>query len=172
MALHIDVPSEERVGSPCTRRDGPFFTHQKRRSFTFSLHAQGWPYTRQRPSVPAAVLPARAGMARCKPDCGLPFDSSPCTRRDGPPDYDDAPCVLLFSLHAQGWPVLFVLPDIRWAVLPARAGMARCRCSRSISAISSPCTRRDGPFYRLGIGMSCLFSLHAQGWPDGGGSSK
>ena len=55
-------------GSPCTRRDGPFFLPTPGNNRQFSLHAQEWPSKYQHsPQIPI-VLPARAGA---------PFQSLP-----------------------------------------------------------------------------------------------
>ena len=50
------------------------------------------------------VLPARAGMAQLADLGELAYESSPCTRRDGPKAAVRWDPYGEFSLHAQGWP--------------------------------------------------------------------
>ena len=64
MILEEAERAEERISSPCTRRDDP--------KFVFKL------YTDQK------VVPARAGMILAKPASSATVSSSPCTRRDDP----------------------------------------------------------------------------------------
>ena len=71
----------------------------------------------------------------------------------------------MFSLHAQGWPVIRTVELRPATVLPARAGMARSCVLYLAVGGSSPCTRRDGPCDRTSRVDRKTFSLHAQGWP-------
>ena len=153
-------------GSPCTRRDGPYLLHVAYTALQFSLHAQGWPAMAPGGLGCTPVLPARAGMARVTHALRWPHLSSPCTRRDGPSCDSNGAAVILFSLHAQGWPGILDGVVIHCTVLPARAGMALIISSYRSVPISSPCTRRDGPPREGGAPWYCLFSLHAQGWPE------
>ena len=72
----------------------------------------------------------------------------------------------MFSLHAQGWPWTDFRPTRVLYVLPARAGMARTEILDKVPSVSSPCTRRDGPYIAACIRARVTFSLHAQGWPE------
>ena len=187
MARRVLSLSHAGIGSPCTRRDGPFGLEHPSFFKRFSLHAQGWPDDENGKTDAKIVLPARAGMALKKVQNGGKFFGSPCTRRDGPTPQSDgalalrSPCTRRdgpspprflhrrksFSLHAQGWPFH---SRIAWGepwVLPARAGMARCLTGSGRGRYRSPCTRRDGPRLPRLVTGRAAFSLHAQGWPTG-----
>ena len=104
-------------------------------------------------------------MARNRPRAIGRIAGSPCTRRDGPNKRRHSLSSIRFSLHAQGWPIIYHGERAIVQVLPARAGMARCALQAPTDSHRSPCTRRDGPSSCLMVCILLSFSLHAQGWP-------
>ena len=167
---HVGMDRSQSTGTtlhrsfPHTRGDGPLTEVQPITVTTFSPHTWGWTVFSGIYTVGGEVFPTHVGMDRCclshRP---VPY-GFPHTRGDGPLCLVSLALLVGFSPHTWGWTVFGVSTLAENVVFPTHVGMDRATSPISLSPMSFPHTRGDGPQELAYNQRSFGFSPHTWGW--------
>ena len=153
---------QRRVPRP--RGDGPTDLGVGSISSSCSPPARGWTGREEAGRRLLEVFPARAGMDRWTAPADRPATRVPRPRGDGPGQSIARVWVGLCSPPARGWTARVWMPNDRYYVFPARAGMDRIRSRSRTGATCVPRPRGDGPMAGNPPNAVAMCSPPARGW--------
>ena len=134
----------------------------------FSAHAEVFPTPLPSDSPRRTLLRTRGGISNIAETVRVAECSSPHTRRYFQLLSNMLAMRMLFSAHAEVFPVLAAVQRAALSLLRTRGGISDTDLGQSVTLPSSPHTRRyfhDGRrYYRVVV----LFSAHAEVFPEAG----